>query len=319
MRSYSLAAPGKINLHLEILGDRLDGYHELAMILQSIELSDIVTIAALSTDTIRLHCHHPQVPLNKDNLAFKAAELMIEKFPTAFAQFGGVDITIEKNLPVAAGLAGGSSNAAAVIVGLDLLWDLGLTQPQLQDLGAVLGSDVPFCISGGTAIATGRGEKLDALGTPKNIYVLLAKYHSLAVSTAWAYQTYRQEFGATYPRDPQVLTNRKNQLSEAEIIKAIAEQDFDRLGKSLYNDLEKVVLPAHSQVAKLRHTLAALSSGGVMMSGSGPTIYALCSSHQQGQELQETLQNLISEPDLEVWVTKFTSRGVQVLNNIDLG
>ena len=314
MRSYSLAAPGKINLHLEILGDRADGYHELAMILQSIELSDIVTIAPLSTEAIRLHCNHNQVPLNKDNLAFKAAELMVVKFPAAFAQWGGVEITIEKNLPVAAGLAGGSSNAAAVIVGLNLLWDLGLTQPQLQELGVVIGSDVPFCISGGTAIATGRGETLDSLVTPPEIYVLLAKYRSLAVSTAWAYQAYRQQFSSTYPPDSQALASRKTKLSETAILPAIVHQDLDRLGKSLYNDLEKVVLPAHSQVAKLRQTLESFPNSGVMMSGSGPTVFALCSSQQQGEELQQKLKTALPEPDLEIWVTKFNSGGVRLVD-----
>ncbi len=310
MRSYSLAAPGKINLHLEIIGDRSDGYHELAMILQSIELSDTVTIAPLSTDTIRLHCNHSQVPLNKDNLAFKAAELMVTKFPDAFAQFGGVDITIEKNLPVAAGLAGGSGNAAAVIFGLDLLWDLGLTQPQLQDLGAVIGSDVPFCITGGTAIATGRGEKLDSLTTPEQIYLVLAKYQSLSVSTAWAYQTYRQEFGRTYPPD---LASAKTKLSATEIIKAIIQKDLEKISKSLHNDLEKVVLPAYDQVANLRQTLEALPNAGVMMSGSGPTVFALCGSQQQGEELKASLKLALPDPDLEVWVTKFSSGGIRVI------
>jgi len=310
MSSYSLAAPGKINLHLEILGDRPDGYHELTMILQSIELSDTVTISALSTDTIRLHCKHPQVPLNKDNLAFKAAELMVEKFPDAFAQFGGVDITIEKNLPIAAGLAGGSSNAAAVIFGLNLLWNLGLTQPQLQELGAVIGSDVPFCITGGTAIATGRGEKLDPLVTPEQIYVLLAKYQSLSVSTAWAYQTYRQEFGHTYPQN---LDNAPTKLSAAEIIKAIAHQDLPTIEKSLHNDLEKVVLPAYDQVTNLRQTLKSMDKAGVMMSGSGPTVFALCSTLQEGEALKEKLKQALPEPDLEVWVTKFTSGGIRII------
>lgn len=310
MRSYSLAAPGKVNLHLEIIGDRSDGYHELAMILQSIELSDVVTIAPLATDTIRLHCNHAQVPLNKDNLAFKAAELMVTKFPDAFAQFGGVDITIEKNLPVAAGLAGGSGNAAAVIFGLDLLWNLGLTQPQLQDIGAVIGSDVPFCITGGTAIATGRGEKLDPLITPDQIYVVLAKYQSLSVSTAWAYQTYRQEFGHTYPS---ILAEAKTKLSATEIIKAITQKDLEKISKSLHNDLEKVVLPTYEQVANLRKTLENLPNSGVMMSGSGPTVFALCGSQQQGEDLQASLKLALPDPDLEVWVTKFSAGGIRVI------
>jgi 4-diphosphocytidyl-2-C-methyl-D-erythritol kinase len=131
MHSYTLIAPAKINLYLEILGDRPDGYHELAMILQSIELADRLELRANGTDKIRLHCSHPQVPLDQSNLAYKAAQLMQEKFPQTAANYGGMDITIEKNTPVAAGLAGGSSNAAAVLVGINLMWELGLTQPEL--------------------------------------------------------------------------------------------------------------------------------------------------------------------------------------------
>ena len=195
MHSYTLIAPAKINLYLEIIGDRPDGYHELVMLLQSIDLADRLKMRPNGTQAIRLHCNHPQVPLDESNLAYRAAQLMKKQFPQAFANWGGVDITIEKHIPVAAGLAGGSTDAAAVLVGLDLIWELGLTQPELQTLAAQLGSDVPFCIAGGTAIATGRGEQLDAIDDLTNLWVVMAKYHSLSVSTAWAYQTYKQRFG----------------------------------------------------------------------------------------------------------------------------
>lgn len=146
MRAYSLLAPAKINLYLEILGDAGNGYHELAMVLQSIELADRIDVRAIATDTIRVYCNDPLVPPNQGNLAYRAVELMAQQFPDVFAQFGGVEVTINKQIPVAAGLAGGSTDAAAVLVGVDLLWNLGLTQPELQDLAARLGSDVPFCL-----------------------------------------------------------------------------------------------------------------------------------------------------------------------------
>ena len=157
MRSYSLLASAKINLYLEIIGDRPDGYHELAMVLQSIDLADRIDLRAIGTDTIRVRCDHPQVPPDKNNLAYRAADLLAKQFPDALAKYGGVEIAIHKQIPVAAGLAGGSANAAAVLVGMDLLWQLGLTQSELQELGGTLGSDVPFCITGGTALATGAG------------------------------------------------------------------------------------------------------------------------------------------------------------------
>ena len=163
MSGYTLTAPAKINLYLEILGDRPDGFHELVMVMQTIGLYDHIDVRPHRGGSIHLACQHPQVPLNESNIAYRAAQLMMRRFPKAHEKFGGVDITIEKNIPVAAGLAGGSGNGAAVLVGLNLLWQLGLTQPDLWELAAELGSDVPFCISGGTAIATGRGEILDPL------------------------------------------------------------------------------------------------------------------------------------------------------------
>ena len=182
MQSYSLFAPAKINLHLEIIGDRPDNYHELVMIMQSIDLGDTVEIRANGTDEIRVFCQNPEVPLDHTNLAYQAAELLREKYPTQAHNFGGIDIKITKNIPVASGLAGGSTNAAAVLVGINLLWSLGLTQPELRDLGAILGSDVPFCIAGGTAIATGRGEEIEPLPDLSDIWVVLAKYRNLSIS-----------------------------------------------------------------------------------------------------------------------------------------
>lgn len=208
MKTYNLIAPAKINLYLEIIGDRADGYHELVMILQSINLADQINLRASSTDSIRVRCNHPQVPTDQTNLAYRAAELMTKEFPQAFSQFGGVDISITKNIPVAAGLAGGSTNAAAVLVGMDLLWNLGLTLVELEELGATLGSDVPFCIAGGTAIATGRGDQLSPLPNLNNLSVVLAKHRRLEVSTPWAYKTYRTQYGNSYITDKQSLAAR---------------------------------------------------------------------------------------------------------------
>ena len=161
MQSCSLIAPAKINLSLEIIGDRPDGFHELVMIMQSVGLADRIDMQPSDTQNIYIYCDHPQVPTDETNLAYRAADLMCRSFPEMYANFGGVSIRIAKNIPVAAGLAGGSGNAAAVLVGINLLWKLGLTQQELQDLAAQIGSDIPFCVSGGTALATGRGEKLD--------------------------------------------------------------------------------------------------------------------------------------------------------------
>ncbi|MCY7286637.1 MAG: 4-(cytidine 5'-diphospho)-2-C-methyl-D-erythritol kinase, partial [Cyanobacteria bacterium CAN_BIN43] len=132
MHSYSLIAPAKINLYLEIIGDRPDGYHELAMLLQSIDLADRVDLRLNGTQAIRVHCDEPEVPLDERNLAYKAAALMAEEFSEAYSRYGGVEISIHKRIPIGAGLAGGSTDAAAVLVGLNLMWSLGLTQSELQ-------------------------------------------------------------------------------------------------------------------------------------------------------------------------------------------
>ncbi|AFZ36647.1 4-diphosphocytidyl-2-C-methyl-D-erythritol kinase [Stanieria cyanosphaera PCC 7437] len=315
MHSYSLIAPAKINLYLEILGDRYDGFHELVMILQSIELADKIHIKPSDAEDIRLHCNHPQVPKDKSNLAYRAAKLICDTFPDVYANYGGIDLTIEKNIPVAAGLAGGSTNAAAVLVGLNLMWQLGLTHPELQDLAAQLGSDIPFCLSGGTAIATGRGEKLDPIRNLNNLWVVLAKYNNLSVSTAWAYQTYRQQYSQSYLSDPEDIKLRRAEVHSSPLVKAIIEQNGVKIGKLLYNDLEKIVLTHHSQVAQVKIAFAELDVLGTMMSGSGPTVFALCESEQKAQQVKQQVEASISDPELSLWVTKLSSGGIQLADD----
>ncbi|MGV0025478.1 4-(cytidine 5'-diphospho)-2-C-methyl-D-erythritol kinase [Phormidesmis priestleyi] len=321
MRSYSLIAPAKINLYLQIVGDlfespargRSDGFHELVMVLQSIELADLVTVRAIGTDQIQLHCDNAEVPQDQTNLAYKAAALMQQAFPDSFSKYGGVEITIQKRIPIGAGLAGGSANAAAVIVGLDLMWSLGLTQSELQDLGATLGSDIPFCITGGTALATGRGEKIDPLPDLNHIHVVLAKYQNLPVSTPWAYKTYRQQFGATYPRSSGDLEVRKKHAGG--MLAAIAHQDQTQIAKLLHNDLEKVVLPEYPQVQALRDRFQSLNVLGTMMSGSGSTVFALVESVEQAEQVKSEMRSAFLAPDLDLWVTKFCSSGVRLANH----
>ena len=313
MRSYSLIAPAKINLYLEIIGDRPDGYHELVMVLQSITLADEVHIRAIGSDIIRVHCDDPTVPQDETNLAYRAAALMQQQFPAAQAQWGGVEIDIEKHIPVGAGLAGGSANAAAVLVGINLLWQLGLTQLELQDLAAQLGSDIPFCVSGGMALATGRGELLDALPMLAAGHLVLAKYRDLPVSTPWAYRTYRQEFGHTYPCRPDDLECRQQQVHSSGILAAIAQQDILKIAQLLHNDLEKVVLPEYPQVQNLRDQFQALGVLGTLMSGSGSTVFALVESASQAEQVKAKMRSVIPDANLDLWVTKFSASGIQLV------
>ncbi|PSO85983.1 MAG: 4-(cytidine 5'-diphospho)-2-C-methyl-D-erythritol kinase [Cyanobacteria bacterium QS_3_48_167] len=313
MRSYSLLAPAKINLYLEIVGDRPDGYHELVMILQTISLCDRINLLANCTDAIRIHCDHPQLPPAQHNLAYKAAQLMVKQFPDAFAQYGGVEITIDKQIPVAAGLAGGSTDAAAVLVGMSKMWQLGLTLPELQTLATKLGSDVPFCVTGGTAIATGRGEQLDFLNGLDNLAVVLAKHRHLEISTAWAYQTYRQQFGSESISKGENGQSGTAQIHSEPLVKAITQENGIQIGQLLHNDLQKVVLPALPEVAQLRKAFQREGILGTMMSGSGSTVFALCDSQLQAQQIKQDVKAEMNDPDLYFWIAQFSSAGIQVL------
>lgn len=312
MQSYSLIAPAKINLYLEIIGDRPDGYHELAMILQSIDLSDQIDLRSNGTDHIRIYCDDPQIPTDSSNLAYKAAALMSEQFPDVYRKFGGVDITIHKRIPMGAGLAGGSADAAAVLVGVNLMWRLGLTQTELQELAARLGSDIPFCVSGGTALATGRGEQLAPLPSVDFLYAVLAKHRSLAVSTPWAYKTYRAQFSGSYVSDQDSLLVRRQRVHSGDIVAAISQRQGARIGQLLHNDLEKAVLPNYPQVEWLRQTLSELETLGVMMSGSGSTVFALVESKAQAEQVRQQLKAALPDPDLSLWTTRLIANGIQL-------
>ncbi|QQE66666.1 4-(cytidine 5'-diphospho)-2-C-methyl-D-erythritol kinase [Leptolyngbya sp. BL0902] len=312
MRLYSLLAAAKINLYLEIVGGRPDGFHEMIMVMQSVSLADRITVRSIGTDEIRVQCTHPLVPTDETNLAYRAADLMSQRFPGILAKLGGVEITLEKQIPVGAGLAGGSGNGAAVLVGLDMLWQLGLTQAELQELAAELGSDMPFCVSGGTALATGRGENLDPLRGIDDLYVVLAKYESEFVSTPWAYKTYRAEFEPTYLADAAALADRQHQVKSGPMVAAIAQQNKAAVGQHLYNDLEKVVLPAHPKTAHLKETMASFGGLGTLMSGSGPTVFTLVESQAEANALVQRLRHQINDPDLGIWAAQFWPTGIQL-------
>lgn len=312
----TLLANAKINLYLEIVGSRPDGFHELVMVMQSVALCDRVTLNPISGPSITINCNHPQVPTDHTNLAYKAVTLLQKRFPNRTNRFGGVEITIDKKIPVGAGLAGGSSNAAAVLFGLDMLWKMGLTRLELQEVGAELGSDIPFCLAGGCAIATGRGEEVDVLPSSPNLYAVLAKYDSISVSTPWAYKAYRQQFAHTYlPLDDKAsLAERRDRVHSGEMLKAIGSQNIAAIGAHLHNDLEKVVLPAHPKVTQLKALMVDIAKAngglGTMMSGSGPTVFSLTETVEQAESVKQALRAKISDPDLQIHVAPFTAHGI---------
>ena len=316
MKAYRPVVPAKVNLYLEIIGDRPDGFHELATIFQSIDLCDRVTVRSAPSGIIRVRCDAPGVPNDATNLAHRAATQMAKQFPEAFSRYGGVDIEIEKRVPVAAGLAGGSANGVAALVGVDLLWELGLARPDLCELAGQLGSDLPFCVLGGTALATGRGEQLDPLPDVQGVWVVLAKYDSISVSTPWAYQTYRDRFGAEYAHGEAALQDRRMAAKSGEMVQAIARlakgdrEALPVLGSLLRNDFERVVLPEYPQIAELRQVMGELAPLGALMSGSGPTVFALAATAAEAEAIRDGVRSRLGSTDLNLWIAPVRSSGI---------
>ncbi len=249
-------APAKINLSLDVLHKRPDGYHEVEMVMTTIDLADRIELSLLEEDRIVIHSHNRFVPDDQRNLAYQAAHLLKERFQVK----QGVLIGIEKTIPVAAGLAGGSSDAAATLRGLNKLWKLGLSLDELAVLGAEIGSDVSFCVYGGTALATGRGEIIEELPAPPTCWVVLAKPF-IGVSTAEVYRRLNVE-KIQHPPTKQMTS-------------AIENGDFHGVCNSVGNVLEDVTLSLYPEVAQIKDQMKRFGADAVLMSGSGPTVFSL--------------------------------------------
>ncbi|AVF24077.1 4-diphosphocytidyl-2-C-methyl-D-erythritol kinase IspE [Paenibacillus larvae subsp. larvae] len=250
-------APAKINLALDVLRKREDGYHEVEMVMTMVDLADRIEMQEISRDTIIISSQAGYIPLDEKNLAFQAARLIKERYHVR----SGVYIHLDKKIPVAAGLAGGSSDAAATIRGLNRLWGLGLSFSEMQRLGSELGSDVPFCVSGGTALAAGRGEQLTPLVNPLQVWVILAK-PPINVSTSDIYGRLQADQIRTHP-------------DTHGLIKALEAKDFNGVCGLMGNVLEDVMLPMYPEVRQLKECMEKLGADGVLMSGSGPTVFGL--------------------------------------------
>ncbi len=252
----TIKAHGKINLTLDVLSRRPDGYHNVEMIMQSIALHDTLRIEDQEEEIMLTAAGQP-VSIDEDNLIIKAARLLQQQ---TGAQ-RGAKIHLQKEIPVAAGLAGGSTDAAATLRGLNELWQLGLSRKQLMELGVRLGADVPFCLLGGTAIARGIGEELTPLPAAPNFGVVLVK-PAFGVSTAAVYRGLNVASLRQHPRtNSMVDALRSGQLA------AVA----DELG----NVLESVTLGLYPELQEIKETLTEVGCQGVLMSGSGPTIFGL--------------------------------------------
>ena len=258
MREIRLKARAKINLTLDVTGKREDGYHLLESIMQTVALYDGIYMKRLEKPVIKLKTNLPWLPVDERNLAFRAAKLMRETFGIT----DGVFIEIYKRIPVAAGLAGGSTDCAAVLVGMNRLFDLRLSEARLEELAGSLGSDIPYCVRRGTVLCEGVGDVMTNAAHPcPNCYVVLAKL-PISVSTASVYQALRWQEVRQHP-DTQAMLH------------AMKEKDVKRMGGLLSNVLESVTIERHPKIAKVKERLMELGAEGTLMSGSGPTVFAL--------------------------------------------
>jgi 4-diphosphocytidyl-2-C-methyl-D-erythritol kinase len=270
-------APAKINLLLDVLRKRDDGYHEVEMVMTMVDLADRLEMQELPRDTIMITSQAGYIPLDEKNLAFQAAKLIKERYGVRT----GVYIHLDKRIPVAAGLAGGSSDAAAALRGLNRLWRLGLPDEELQKLGAELGSDVPFCVTGGTAIARGRGEKLEPIAGPPPCWVVLAK-PPIHVSTQDIYGKLKVQEIRNHPSLPDML-------------QAIRNRSFPGVCSSLGNVLEEVTMRLYPEVRQIRECMQRLGADGVLMSGSGPTVFGLVQKQSKVARIYNGLRGFCKE------------------------
>lgn len=276
-------ARAKINLTLDIKGLRADGYHEISTIMQTIELADELELRKIPSGVELSMNGGENIPTDEKNLAWKAA-LEFQKF---CGKSLGVSISLTKKIPSAAGLAGGSADAAAVIRGLNRLYETNLTEDELCKIGEGVGSDVPFCIIGGTCLAEGRGERLTRLKPIKSFSIVLAKPRG-EISTAWAYKTYDEHPATLHP------PNEK-------IVEQLACGDYDAAFKNFSNVLEDVAIKKIPAIADCKRKMLAAGAKVALMSGSGSTVFALTDN-------EHVNQIVASVTDAQIFVTRTLSK-----------
>lgn len=287
MNQIELKALAKINLGLDVLGKRENGYHDVRMIMQSIFLYDEVRIEKKEAAGIEVETNLKFLPVGEDNIAYKAAKLLIDEFGIG----EGVRITLRKHIPVAAGLAGGSSNAAAVLFGMNRIFRLGLSQKDLMERGVKLGADVPYCIMRGTVLAEGIGEELKRLPAMPKCTVLIAK-PPISVSTKTVYEAL----------DSKEITEHPDIDG---IIKGLELGNLKMIADSMGNVLEKVTVPMHPEIEEIKQEMKEAGALGAMMSGSGPTVFGLFESRAAARAAQRNIRE--KELTRQVYVTNIHS------------
>lgn len=289
MYEMRLRALAKINLGLDVLRRRDDGYHEVRMIMQTLKMYDKITIRKMKEPGIQLKSNLFYVPENESNLAHRAAKMLADEFQLA----QGIFIDLQKFIPVAAGMAGGSSDAAAVLYGVNRMFQLNLSKRQLMERGVKIGADVPYCIMRGTVLAEGIGEKLTPLPPMPSCKVVVAK-PQISVSTKFVYENLKLGEVAAHP-DIDIL------------LAGIREGDLHKVAANMGNVLETVTIPHYPVIAQIREEMMRLGALNAMMSGSGPTVFGLFDD----DELAEQAYSELREGSLarQVYLTGIFNRG----------
>lgn len=272
--TLTLKALAKINLGLDVLGRRDNGYHDVRMVMQTIYLYDNVTLTKTEEPGIQLETNLPYLPVDENNIAYKAAKLLMDEF----AIEEGVRIVLDKHIPVAAGLAGGSSNAAAVLVGMNKLFSLGLSQKDLMERGVALGADVPYCVMRGTALAEGIGEMLSPLPPLPKCYVLIAK-PGISVSTKLVYDKLDSKEIVEHPDIDGIL-------------EGLEKRNLMKVASSMGNVLERVTIEEYPVIEEIKNAMKEAGALNAMMSGSGPTVFGIFEDRKTAKEAQQKLREM---------------------------
>lgn len=289
MNSIILKGRAKINLTLDVVGKRENGYHDLEMIMQSINLYDTIYIRKTKMPGVRLKSNYSWLPINEKNIAYKAATLFFKETGIN----GGVAIEITKRIPVAAGLAGGSTDAAATLVGLNRIYETGLSREQLMEMGLKLGADVPFCIARGTMLAEGIGEELTPLVAMPYTYLVLVK-PPISASTAVVYKNLD-------------INNIKRHPDTQTVIKALEQGNVQEIAKNMANVLEEVTIGMYPEIEDIKQDLMKHGAMGSMMSGSGSAVFGLFETKEAAIKASKYFKNQLGMR--EVYVTTTFSPG----------
>ena len=303
-----VTAPAKINLHLEVLGQRADGFHELAMVMQSIDLADQLDCSNSADGLIQLSCDQPGLSCGSDNLVMRAAELLRQR--SGFNELGA-HLHLRKRIPIGAGLAGGSSDGAAALLALNTLWGLGHSQDHLRAIAAELGSDMPFCLAGGLQLCFGRGECLEPVPAEAESFgVVLVKDPTVSVSTPWAYGECRRLNGDHYLSDEQAFAERRQHLRAASWLHPLQAAE----PPPLRNDLQDVVEPKTASVQTALRLLQDLPGQlRTAMSGSGPSCFALFANRQDADQALDGARDRFAQAGLDAWSCSFVAHGVKLM------